>query len=103
MGTYTEYWNTYQRESKKNALLAVLFLIVGLPATAVIAWLVGLVTGEYPVLVQVGLIVVWLVVFTVHVLRSTRITCPRCSTKYGQSKWQRQCPSCALAILEDGP
>jgi cation transporter-like permease len=103
MGTYTEHWNTYLGESKRNTVVALLFLVFGLPATAVIAYLVGLVTGEYPVLVQVGLLVVWLVVFTVHVLRSTRIVCPRCATTYGQSKWQRACPSCSLPILQEEP
>lgn len=54
-------------------------------------------------LLHIGLLVGVLVVFTVQVLRATKIVCPRCSTTYTHTKWQRQCPSCALAILQDGP
>ena len=103
MGTYTEYWNSYMRKSRKDALIAVLFLVVGLPATAVIAWLSGLATGKDPVPVQIGLILLWLVLFTARLLRGTKIVCPKCSTVYAHSKWQLQCPSCGLRILQEEP
>jgi len=53
--------------------------------------------------VQIGLIVVWLVVFTRHLLRSSKVVCPRCATVYAQSKFQLQCPSCGLKILQQEP
>lgn len=103
MGIYTGYWKAYMHASKMNALRLMGLLIFGLPATAAISYVVGTVTGEYPALLQVGLPVVVLAVFTVQLLRATKIVCPRCSTAYAHSKWQRQCPSCALAILQDDP
>jgi hypothetical protein len=104
MGTYTEYWNTYQRRTRRNTLLILLFVAVGLPATAGIAWLVGKARGgDYPAGVQIALIVAWLVALTVFVLRSSRIDCPRCATRYTHTKAQRQCPSCALKILQGEP
>jgi hypothetical protein len=103
MGTYSEHWKTHVRNSKKNALLMILFLVVGLPGTALIAFLAGLLDARYRDPVQIGLVAVWLVLFTTHLIRVNRIVCPRCSTVYSQGKWQRQCPSCALPILQEDP
>lgn len=103
MGTYTEHWQAHMRKTRKDTLVALLIVVIGLPATAGIAWLVGRATGEYPVLVHVGLLVAWLVVLTVHLLRSSKVACPRCSTVYAQSKFQLQCPSCGLKILQEEP
>jgi ribosomal protein S27E len=43
------------------------------------------------------------VVLTWHLLRSSKVVCPRCSTVYAQSKFQLQCPSCGLKILQEDP
>lgn len=103
MGTYTEHWNNYLRASKKKAVLIVLFLVIGLPGTALIPHLISLVTGHYSDVLLIVLIGLWLVIFTVAVIRSTKVPCPRCGTRYGQSKWQRSCPSCGLKILQEEP
>jgi hypothetical protein len=103
MGTYTEHWQAHMRKTRKDTFVALLILVIGLPATAGIAWLVGRATGGYPVLVHVGLLVAWLVVLTRHLLRSSKVVCPRCATIYAQSKFQLQCPSCGLRILQEEP
>ena len=103
MGAYTEHWKTHLRRSKREPLVMVLFLVIGLPGTAVIAYLVGLVNPDYRDVVQIGLLVGWVILFTAHLIRANRIVCPRCSTVFAQGKWQRQCPSCALPILQEDP
>jgi hypothetical protein len=103
MGTYTDHWKAHMRKTRKDTLVALLILVIGLPATAGIAWLVGRATGGYPAVLHMGLLVVWLVVLTRHLLRSSKFVCPRCSTVYAQSKFQLQCPACGLKILQEEP
>jgi len=103
MGTYSEHWQAHMRKTRKDTLVALLIVVIGLPATAAIAWLVGRVVGDYAVPVQIGLLAVWLVVLTVHLLRSSKVVCPRCTTVYAQSKFQLQCPACGLRILQEEP
>ena len=103
MGIYTEHWKAHVRASKRNALGMLLFVGIGLPGTAVIAYLVGLVNPDYRDVTQIALVAAWLVLFIVLLARANRIVCPRCSTTFAQGKWQRQCPSCALAILQEDP
>jgi hypothetical protein len=103
MGTYTEHWKNYMRDTRRHTLRVMGWLVVGLPGTALVAYLVGRATGEYPVVLHLALLVAWLVVLTVLALRSTAVVCPRCATVYKHSKWQLRCPSCALAILQEEP
>jgi hypothetical protein len=103
VGIYTEHWNNHVRKSKRDAFVMILYLVVGLPATVAIAYLVGRLDAGYRDVAQIVLLAGWLVAFTTHLVRVNRIVCPRCSTIYSQGKWQRRCPSCALPILQESP
>ena len=103
MGIYSRHWQAYKRESLRGLLYLALLLVVGLPATALVALGVGRITGINPVYLQLGLLIVWLVVFTLVALRYSRVTCPRCNTVYSRGKGLCNCPQCALRMLQDEP
>ncbi len=52
--------------------------MVGLPATALVAYGVNRSTGEYPGYLHFGLLAVWLIAFIAHVIRYSRMNRPRC-------------------------
>ena len=58
-------------------------------------------TGEYPGYLNAGLLLLWLVVFTVMVLRFSKVTCPKCSHHFSQGKWVVRCPECGLGIGQE--
>ena len=103
MGTYTDHWQTHRRTGRRGTLVVLAWLVVGLPLTAVVALGVERLTGSYPGYLHAGLIALWLVVFTVLVLRFSRVLCPRCGTRYSLGKWVMRCPSCGLAIGQEEP
>ena len=101
MGIYSEHWDKYKKESRKNLLLLGLLIVLGLPATAVLAFFASRFTGEYPFYLHAGLLVAWLVVFTLLAIRSSRVICPRCDTTYSRGKGLSNCPQCGLRMLQD--
>jgi hypothetical protein len=103
MGTYTEHWKEHKRKGVRGVIYTLLWLIVGLPVTALISLGVERLTGSYPGYLHFGLLLVWLVVFTNMVLRFSRVICPRCGTRYSQGKWVYGCPKCSLRIHQDEP
>lgn len=103
MGTYTNYWNQYKRQSVRGVTHLLLLFAVGLPLTALVALGVQKLTGDYPFLLHISLLVVWLISFTVLAVRYSRVVCPRCSARYSRGKWLCDCPKCGLGMLQDEP
>jgi hypothetical protein len=103
MGTYTEHWKQHRRRGLKGTLYALLWLIIGLPCTALVALGVERLTGDYPCYLHAGLIVLWLIAFTATILRYSKVTCPRCDTTFSQGKWVTRCPKCGLGIGQEDP
>ena len=103
MGAYSEHWERYRRQSLRWLAYLALLLVLGLPTTALVALAVERVTGEFPALLQLGLLAIWLVVFTVAAIRASRVPCPRCETVYSRGKGLCNCPGCGLRMLQDDP
>ena len=80
-----------------------LWLALALPATALICLGVQRLTGEYPGYLHVGLLLVWLVGFTVMVLRFAKVSCPKCGARFSHGKWVTRCPECGLGIGQEEP
>ena len=103
MGIYSEHWESYKKESLRWLLRLALLLVVGLPATALVAMGISRATDSGPVYFQLFLLAIWLVVFIWAAVRSSRVSCPRCSTVYSRGKGLSNCPKCGLRMLQDGP
>jgi hypothetical protein len=103
MGTYTEHWKQYRKRNIRGVVYVLLMLVIGLPVTALISLGVEQLTGEYPAYLHVGLIVIWLVVFTMLILRYSRVLCPRCGTQYTHGRGLADCPKCGLKMLQEDP
>jgi len=103
MGHYSAHWEAYRKESRKGVCRLGLLVGLGLPATALVAYGVGQLTGEYPIRLHLGLLVVWLVATTLVAIRYSRVRCPRCGTTYTRGKWLCDCPQCGLRMLQDDP
>jgi hypothetical protein len=103
MGTYTAHWKEHQRMVRRATLQALAWIVLGLPAVVLITLGVQRVTGEYPVFLQIALLLAWLVVLVTIVLRSSRVLCPRCGTNYARGKWAIPCPNCGLPMLQEEP
>ena len=103
MGTYTDHWNRYKRESVRGVIRLMLLLGVGLPLTALVALGVQRLTGEYPFHLHISLLIAWLVAFTALAVRYSRVVCPRCDEKYSRGRWLCDCPKCGLRMLQDEP
>jgi hypothetical protein len=103
MGKYTEHWDRYKQESKKQTIVLLLLIAIGLPGTALVAYLISLVTGEYPALIHLGMLGAWLVLFTTLAVRASKVVCPQCGTVYSRGKSLSNCPHCGLRMLQDEP
>jgi len=103
MGTYTAHWAEYKKDGLRGLCYLGLLVIIGLPATALVAYGVSQVTGEYPFYLHLGLLAVWLFAFVRLAIRYSRVTCPRCATKYSRGKGLCNCPRCGLRMLQDEP
>lgn len=103
MGSYTEHWNQYKRQSVRGVVYLLLLFAVGLPLTAIAALGVQKLTGTYPFHFHISLLIVWLVSFTVLAVRYSRVVCPRCNAKYSRGRWLCDCPRCGLRMLQDDP
>jgi len=103
MGTYTAHWKQHKRRSIQGLIYVLLWFVLGLPAIAAICLGVERRTGEYPGYLNAGLLVLWLVVFTVMVLRFSKVSCPKCSHRFSQGKWVTKCPECGLGIGQEEP
>ena len=101
MGTYTAHWQQHRRRSIRGTIYVLLWLVLGLAAIAGICIGVEHLTGEYPAYLNIGLLVVWLVVFTAMVLRFSKVTCPKCSHRFSHGKWVTKCPQCGLGIGQE--
>lgn len=103
MGMYSEHWNDYRKESLKGLWTLGLLVALGLPGSARVAWGVSQFTGDYPFVLHAGLLIAWLVAFTLLAIRYSRVTCPRCRTTYSRGRWPSNCPRCGLRMLQDDP
>ena len=103
MGAYTAHWDAFRKNSLKGLCYLGLLLVLGLPGTALVAYGVNQLTGEYPFYLHLGLLSVWLVAFTWLAIRYSRVICPRCRTQYSRGKWLSNCPRCGLRMLQDEP
>jgi tellurite resistance protein TehA-like permease len=103
MGAYTEHWNQHKKRNVRGMLYVLLLLVVGLPVTALIPLGIEQLTGDYPVYIQLALLVVWLVVFTMMIIRFSRATCPRCGAQYTHGRGLVDCPQCGLRMLQEDP
>ena len=103
MGTYTAHWKEHRRRSIRGLLYVLAWFALALPATAGICLLVERSTGAYPAPLQIGLLLAWLVGFTLLVLRFGRTACPKCGTIFVQGRGVSRCPACGLGIGQDEP
>ncbi|MET0280854.1 MAG: hypothetical protein ABW278_06965 [Steroidobacteraceae bacterium] len=103
MGTYTGHWNQYKRDSIRGVIRLLLLFAVGLPLTVLIALGVQRLTGSYPAYLHIGLLLLWLVSFTVLAVRHSRVLCPKCGTQYSRGKGLCNCPKCGLRMLQEEP
>lgn len=103
MGIYTEHWSNYKRRSVRGIVHLLLLLAVGLPLTVLVAIGVERLTGSYPIYLHVGLLLLWLVFFTLLAVRYSRVSCPRCDATYSRGKGLCNCPKCGLRMLQDDP
>jgi len=103
MGTYSRHWEKYKKQSLKWLVYLGLLIVVGLPSTALIAFAVGRVTGDFPAYLQLGMLAVWLVVLVFTALRASRVICPRCDNVYSRGKYLSNCPKCGLRMLQEDP
>lgn len=102
-GPYATHWERVRRDAVRGAVRLGLLVIVGLPATALVALAVEHVTQRYPMLLHGVLLVAWLIAFTWLALRHSRVACPRCATVYGRGRGVCNCPRCGLRMFDDGP
>ena len=103
MGIYTAHWNLYRARSRKALLHWLLLFAVGLPLTGAVALGGMALTGRYPFHLHVASLLAWLVVFTVLAVRSARVDCPRCNTRYSRGRGLCNCPKCGLRLLQEDP
>ena len=103
MGTYTEHWMKHKRRSIRGLLWVLLLFVVGLPFTALVAIGMERITGSYPAYLHLILLLFWLIVFTILVIRFSRVVCPRCNEHYSHGKWVLSCPKCGLRIGQEEP
>jgi hypothetical protein len=103
MGTYSEQWEKYRKQSLKWLLVLGLLIVVGLPTIALVSLFVVRIARDLAVHVQLGLLAIWLVVLTWAALRASRVTCPRCGTVYARGKGLINCPQCGLRMLQEEP
>lgn len=103
MGIYTEHWKSYKRNSVRGILYMFVVVVVGLPFTVLVALGGERLTGSYPFYLHVGLLLLWLVIFTVVAIRYSRVVSPRCHTTYSRGKWLCNGPKCGLRMLQDAP
>lgn len=86
MGSYSAHWAAYAKASRKGLVHLGLLLVLGLPGTALLAYGVSRVTGEYPVVLHIGLLALWLVAFTWLTILYSRVDCPRCGLRMLQEE-----------------
>ena len=103
MGTYTAHWKEHRRRSIRGLRIVFAWFVLGLPATALVCFGVEQVTGDYPAYLQIGLLLAWLVVFTMMVLRFGKVTCPKCNLQFVQGRGVSRCPGCGLLIGPEEP
>jgi hypothetical protein len=103
LGTYSAHWEAYKKQSLRWLVRLALLIVVGLPATALVAFAVERVTGTFPAYLQLGLLAIWLVALIVAATRASRVTCPRCATVYARGKGLCNCPQCGLRLLQEEP
>jgi len=73
MGIYTEHWKNYRRNSVRAVFHLFALILVGLPFSALVALGVQRITGTYPAYLHIGLLLVWLVLFTAAAVRYSRV------------------------------
>jgi hypothetical protein len=105
MGLYTQQWDQYKKHNVRGILNVFLLIIVGLPVTILLPLgLQELTGGDYPVYLQLGLLVIWLAGFTMLVIRYSYVMCPRCGTRYSKhNRGITACPQCGLRLLQEDP
>lgn len=103
MGRYTAHWQEHRRRSIRGLVYVLLWFVLALPAVAAISFGVERVTGEFPAGLLIGLLLAWLVGFTVMVLRFGKVTCPKCNARFTQGRGVTRCLACGLGIGQEEP
>ncbi|HEY0931216.1 MAG TPA: hypothetical protein VGE27_14945 [Gemmatimonas sp.] len=103
MGIYTEHWDQHRKQARKHLVDFLLLFLIGLPLAIGAAYVGDRFALEPQLLWLLGPLIVWLVVFTRLVLRSTGVICPRCGAKYSRGKYLPNCPGCGLPMLQENP
>lgn len=102
MGLYTQHWERYRKQTLRGALCALAIVGVGVPAIALAGFLLRPLNHLRTALL-VSLAAVWLVLLVSIVVRSSRVVCPRCSTRYSRGRFLVTCPKCGLRMLQENP
>ena len=102
MGIYTEHWRQHDQRARRGAIIGLLILGLGLPATGALAYLSGLITAFDPIALQIGVVLLWVIAVTTVAIRFSRVTCPRCGRVYTQGRGTLpSCPKCGLRMLQE--
>jgi hypothetical protein len=102
MGIYTEHWEQYKRRNVRDTLWALVLIVLGFPAIAFLGYLLSPL-DNVRMAVLGGAIVLFLGVFTSRMLRASKVSCPRCQTRYSRGRSLVDCPKCSLRMLQEDP
>lgn len=102
MGLYRQHWESYRKQALRGTLYALAVLGVGVPTIAFVGFLLQPLNHLRTALF-VSVAVVWLVLLVGIVVRSSRVVCPRCSTRYSRGKFLVNCPQCGLRMFQENP
>lgn len=102
MGLYTEHWERHRKQTLRGTLHALVVVGVGIPTIALVGFLLQPLSHLRTALL-VSVAAVWLVLLAGIVVRSSRVDCPRCATRYSRGRFLSNCPTCGLRMLQENP
>jgi hypothetical protein len=73
---------------------------VGLPSVGLAGMLLGPLDNVDTAILG-GLLLAWLIALVKVVLHFSKVSCPRCGTRYSRGKYLSNCPSCGLRMLQE--
>jgi MFS-type transporter involved in bile tolerance (Atg22 family) len=103
MGIYTAQWAEQRKTAKKNIVKFLILFVVALPIAVLASYLAERFSLQPAIVFLLAPLLAWLIAFTVLVVKSSRMICPRCSTRYSRGKYLSNCPKCDLRMFQEDP